>query len=146
MARAKRTCPSEHDEQVTVIQWAKAHLGQFPCLRWLYACPNGIAQFAIKGGRRVTNYAAIQYFKNEGLNSGVADLCLPYPRGAYHGWYCEMKKRFGGTVLPEQQEFMAYARAQGYYVTLAEGADAAIASLEAYLALPAFGTGVGSVQ
>lgn len=146
MARARRTCPSEHDEQVTVIQWAKAHVGRFPCLRWLYSVPNGIAQFSFVGGKRQVNFAAIQYFKSEGLNSGVADLCLPYPRGTYHGWYCEMKKQFGGNVLPEQQEFMAYAKEQGYFVTLAEGADAAIASLEAYLALPAFCAVVDSVQ
>lgn len=139
---ARKTCRTEHAEQVDVIKWSKDHLEEHPCLRWLYSVPNGIAQFSVSGGRKTVNYKAIQYFKSEGLNSGVADLCLPFPRDCYHGLYIEMKKEFGGTVSDDQQEFMDYAKREGYCVVLAEGARAAIDALAWYLALPAFSAGI----
>lgn len=66
---------SEDTEQINVIAWADWNAIMYPELRWLHHIPNG-------GSR---NKAEAVKFKQMGVRSGVSDLCLPYPKGIYHG-------------------------------------------------------------
>ena len=117
-----RMCRTEHDEQVFVMAWAALNVNRFPCLRWLYAVPNG--------GHRHRIVAA--KMKAEGVKSGVADLCLPFPAGGYHGLYLELKA-LNGRVSDAQVEFIEYVESVGYIGAVCYGADVAIAVIEKYL-------------
>lgn len=62
-----------------------------------------------------------------GLERGVSDLFLPYPRGAYSGLWIEMKH--GKNKLTEdQRDWLQFCSGQGYAVYVAysfeEGRDA----------------------
>lgn len=133
-SRSGKTRPgaSEHSEQATVIAWARASSGRYPCLEWLHSIPNHNVLLSFLGreqGARVTNY-----MKAEGLTKGVLDLFLPFPSGQFHGCYIEMKLESNRPTL-EQAQFLAYAQSVGYYATVCYSADEAIAALTAYLAL-----------
>ena len=69
----------------------------------------------------------------EGLKSGVPDVCLPVPRGKYHGLYLELKHG-RNNATPEQQHWIDMLTAQGYRAVVVyefEGArDALIDYLE----------------
>ena len=131
---------SEHDHQVTVMDWAELMAQRkYPMLRWLYAVPNG-------GDRHPAVAAKL---KAEGVKSGVPDLCLPYPLQNNHepfgrsgvrfnvgfkccGLYIEMKTK-GGTVKPHQKEWLDYLAGVGYRAVVCWSADEAIQTLEEYL-------------
>jgi hypothetical protein len=120
--------PSEHQEQVAVIEWADRMVPRYPELALLYAVPNGAR----------TSIGTAKKLKAEGLRAGVPDLCLPVARGidhtsAYHGLYVELKRIKGGTVSPEQRGWHEALRAQGYRVVVARGAAEAIAAITQYL-------------
>ncbi|TQF00200.1 MAG: hypothetical protein FKY71_04640 [Spiribacter salinus] len=71
----------EHDEQRSLIAWARMAQAKRPELALLHAIPNG--------GHR--NRVAAARIKAEGAARGVPDLCLPVPRGERHGLYIELK-------------------------------------------------------
>ena len=125
----------EHDNQVTVIEWAKYNEGRFPELKLLYAIPNAGAwrgkPFITKSGLKLPPLQATK-FKKEGLKSGVPDLCLPVPRGGYHSLYIEMKSE-DGKMSENQEKFAAMLCGQGNLVMVCRNADAAIKALETYL-------------
>jgi hypothetical protein len=118
----KATQPSEHDEQVRVIDWANAHVGQIPELKYLFAVPNG--------GKRHKKTA--KELAREGLKSGVPDLLLLLHRGVYSGLAIEMKT-LTGAASREQKEWLQWLAEQGYCARLARGADMAIKCLTWYL-------------
>ena len=136
-AAVERTM-SEHQEQVTVIQWKDAHLAQLPALALLYAVPNG-------GDRHPATAARL---RAEGVVKGVPDLVLPVPRprrpsdppsppgtppGWWCGWYGELKRVKGGRVAKEQRDWHARLTAAGYFVAVYRGGAAMIAGLCDYL-------------
>lgn len=116
--------PTEHEEQCRVIKWAKtmamAGRGEYSLL---FAIPNGGARNAAVGGK----------LKAEGVKRGVPDLCLPVPKGEYHGLYIEMKKRRGGRVRKHQKQWIKRLRKQGYAAHVCRGADHAIDTIAEYL-------------
>jgi len=73
---------SEHGHQCALMQWSVINRAEFPWLELLFAIPNG-------GDRRPSVAASLAA---EGVRSGVPDLFLPVPRGAYAGLWIEMKK------------------------------------------------------
>ena len=83
---------SEDTEQMAVVSWARWNVQKYPELKWLYHVPNG-------GSR---NRAEAAKFKQMGVKAGVADLCLPYPKGAYCGLWIEMK--YGRNTQQETQK------------------------------------------
>lgn len=103
--------PTEHQEQVALFEWA-AH---YRPLDVMYAIPNG--------GKRAIQTAAM--LKAEGVKPGVPDICLPVPRGHYHGLYIELKRRRGGKVTREQQAWIEALMHQGYACAVYHGWDAA---------------------
>lgn len=72
---------SEATEQQAVIRWAGYMSGRYPELELLYHIPNG-------GSRNKIEAANL---KQQGVKSGVPDLCLPVGKGKYNGLYIEMK-------------------------------------------------------
>jgi len=82
-------------------------------LEWLHAIPNG--------GRRDGFTAALM--KAEGVKKGICDVFLPMTCRAFAGLYIEMKRpkakgQRNGATSDVQNEFIAYARRQGYAVSV----------------------------
>lgn len=99
-------CAPEGQEQATLFNWAdaQARMGIYPELALMFHIPNGGKRSKAEAGR----------FRAEGVKAGVPDICLPVPRGKFHGLYIEMKKLKGGTVSREQKEWGAQLARQGY--------------------------------
>lgn len=106
--------PSEHAEQVAVVQWFKR---QHPGVR-IFAIPNG--------GQR--NVVVAAKMKAEGVSRGVPDLYVP----AWRLWI-EMKRAKGGALSAEQRDWIAYLEGLGDTVIVGKGADDAIAQVKALL-------------
>jgi len=104
------------------MEWALLSSGKYPELQLLHHIPNG--------GKRSASEAA--RFKATGVKPGVPDLCLPVPRGRYHGLYIEMKA-IGGTISEHQSIWLIELAKQGYYTVASFGADSAISTIEKYL-------------
>ena len=115
-------CPSEHEEQVSLFQWAELIKGKRPELEYLVAIPNG-------GARHIVVAAKL---KAEGVKSGYPDLALNVPRGGYAGLFIEMKA-MDGTVSKAQKEWLARLNAAGHYAAVCKGWMAAKTLIENYL-------------
>jgi hypothetical protein len=127
--------PSEHQEQVAVIQWAKAMHSVLPELNLLFAIPNGGIRphlKLIRNGKTVNCSPEGQKLREEGVQPGVPDLLLPVARHGYHGLFVEMKRK-GESQSPAQEAWAALLLDQGYAVSVCRGADIAIAELTGYL-------------
>lgn len=120
-----RVIPTEHEEQCALFEWAAWMSRQTPELELLHAIPNG--------GKRDIRTAA--RLKAEGVKPGVPDICLPVPRGGFHGLYIELKRRKGGTVSKEQQAWISALTSQGYVCAVCHGAAAAKEEILAYMAM-----------
>ena len=115
---------SEATEQIRVINWSRAYSSDFPELRLLYHVPNG-------GSR---NQLEAQNLKAQGVKAGVPDLCLPVPRGIYHGLYIEMK--YGKNKPTEKQEWwLSELTIKGYKTAVCYGADEAMDEIADYLGI-----------
>lgn len=113
---------TEGQEQQAIMQWAEWMKNEYPELALLHHIPNG--------GKRDKVTAAI--LKREGVKSGVPDLCLPVPRGGFHGLYIELKA--GKNIpTPSQSWWIEQLSAQGYWATWCVGADEAIHIIKKYL-------------
>ena len=123
-ARKKMPCPTEGVEQATLFSWAQMRTYWYPELTLMFHIPNGGKRSKAEAGR----------FRAEGVKSGVPDLCLPVPRGQYHGLYIEMKTESGHTS-DEQEWWGERLQAQGYVWRVCHGWQAAVAVLEWYLQL-----------
>lgn len=119
---------SEDTEQIAVIGWANYAVNRYPELRWLHHVPNG-------GSR---NRLEAVKLKQMGVKAGVADLCLPFPKGIYCGLYVEMK--FGDNRQQEtQKEFLRDMAAAGHFVATCYSAEEAVKVIEEYCNLPKSG-------
>lgn len=105
----------EHAHQVALFAWRDRVLRQYPELALLFAIPNG--------GARSPRTAA--RLKAEGTRAGVPDICLPVPRGDWHGLWIELKRPGRHAVSPVQREWLAALGAYGYRAEVAVGWDAA---------------------
>ncbi|WP_206458680.1 VRR-NUC domain-containing protein [Anaerovorax sp. IOR16] len=101
---------TEGIEQSTLMEWAELSKGKFPELRLLFHIPNG-------GSRHLIEAANL---KKQGVKAGVPDLCLPVPKGEYHGLYIEMKAKTN-TPTKEQKEWIKELTQQGYFATVCWG-------------------------
>lgn len=123
----------EADHQKAVIEWAAWHEKKWPCLKFLYACPNE--------GMHKVQYRVHQ--KAMGVKSGVPDLFLPFPapnpkchpgqqRKYCNGLYIEMKAGKNNPTK-NQQDWHDYLREVGYRVEVCWSCDEAIAVIKSYL-------------
>lgn len=122
-------CPTEDVEQIQLFRWAEWQACRYPVLGMLYHVPNGGKRGKAEAGR----------FRDMGVKAGVPDVFLPQPfveKGGvlkYAGLYIEMKRTKGGTVEPEQKEWIRNLRAQGYAVEVCRGWEVAAAVIMDYL-------------
>lgn len=93
----------EDTEQMMLIRWTELQTCKYPELELLFHIPNG--------GKRDAREAA--RFKQLGVKAGVPDLCLPVPRGMFHGLFIEMKSP-DGKATKKQKEWLAKLAKQGY--------------------------------
>lgn len=117
---------SEARHQMNVIRWSQqpSIRSKWPELALLHHIPNGGSRDAVEA----------KHLKDQGVKRGVPDLCLPVPRGQYHGLYIEMKAETGRTS-PEQDWWGERLLGQGYMWEVCHGYRSAISVLEWYLNL-----------
>ena len=113
----------EATEQVRLIQWAMRNRDTLPPLGFLFHVPNG--------GHRSKREGAL--LKLQGVRRGVPDLFLPYPVQPHHGLWVEMKPELGGTVSPEQRQWLADLSALGYRAHVCHGFEEARQTILNYL-------------
>jgi len=107
------TIPTEHAEQVTFLsQFEKS----YPGVR-IFAVPNG--------GFR--NKSVAVKLKAEGVRKGVPDLFIP----AWNLWI-EMKRTKGGSLSPDQKDWISYLESVGHTVIVGKGWQAAIEAVKAW--------------
>ena len=87
--------------------------------------------FAIPNGGHRHKAVAVR-MKAEGVKPGVPDICLPVPRGPWHGLYIELKTE-GGSVSRAQRRWLTLLTALGYRAEVCRGWQQAQAVIEDYL-------------
>ena len=123
--------PSEHAEQVAVIQWCDAQTsGPWSDARYIFAVPNGGSRNIIEATR----------MKAAGVRAGMTDLILPIPKmnsgrdlsfcGAL---FIEMKRREGFKVPVEQKKWHDFLKSRGYRVEVCRGYDDAVKAIKEHL-------------
>jgi hypothetical protein len=113
----------ESVEQAALFQWAAVASIHHPELALLHAIPNG--------GHRYK--AVARALQRQGVKPGIPDLCLPCPRGGYHGLYIELKRRKGGALSVDQRWWCAVLAEQGYRIVVSHGWESARETLLGYL-------------
>lgn len=105
--------PTEHEEQRELVRWFRQ---SWPDVR-IFAIPNGGARSKATAAR----------LKAEGVSSGVPDLFVP----AWRLWV-EMKRSKGGSLSPEQKDWIKYLESVGFCCIVGKGADDAKAKISAF--------------
>lgn len=118
MKKKSTPTPSEAEEQITVVQYCD--LKDIP-----------IYHIANEGKR---TYYTGTLLKRMGMRRGVPDLCVPLPKGKFHGFYIEMKSR-KGKATNEQISWLKRLKDNGYATAICHGADEAINLINKYLQL-----------
>lgn len=117
---------SESEEQQKLFQWASiaSNLLHYEGLELMFHIPNEGKRSRYSGGK----------MRSEGLRRGVADICLPVPRGPYHGLFFEMKYN-NNKLTDEQKTFLKGVKAQGYATWVCYSAEEAIELITRYYKL-----------
>ena len=105
------TLPSEHLEQVRLVSWFRK---TYPDTR-IFAVPNGGARSGLQGAK----------LKAEGVSPGIPDLFVPA-----WGLWVEMKRSKGGTLSPDQKDWIAYLDDCGYQCIVGWGFEDAKRQIE----------------
>lgn len=122
-AKSKIPAPTEASEQKWLFQWAAENRGKYPELELMFHIPN-------EGKRPVHTGANM---RRGGLRRGVPDICLPVPKGKYHGLYIELKRTRGSKTSDDQAMWIAALQAQGYVADVCKGWNEARELIELYL-------------
>jgi hypothetical protein len=113
--------PKENSIQIALIEWAwLKHKVTFKCN------PNELV------GRLGTGQ--IIYWKKMGLRVDWPDLEMLEPRGKYHGFIIELKRK-GEQPREGQLFWLDYLAKRGYYTCWHDSFDDAAKAIEQYLAL-----------
>ena len=115
--------PKEAQAQAALFEWAVYARAKYPELLLMFHIPNG-------GSRNVIE---ARNLKAQGVRAGVPDICLPVPRGKYHGLFIELKRKRGGRVSEEQQGWIAALNRVGYLAVVCYGFDDAVRTIKGYL-------------
>ncbi len=118
-----RYLPLEAREQEMLFEWAAYQLYTYPELQSMFAIPNG-------GSRHP---AEARNLKRQGVKPGVPDICLPVPKGGYHGMYIEMKRLKGGRLSDDQSAWIAMLKRNGYRAVVCKGWKSARDAILDYL-------------
>ena len=122
MTAARAVKRTESGEQKLLFEWAALAERGHPELKLLHAIPNG-------GWRHAKTAAGL---KAEGVKAGVPDLCLPVPRGGYHGLYIELKSA-KGRLGKRQKEWLEMLGRNGYLAVACYGFEDARGLILSYL-------------
>lgn len=123
MAGVKRVINRpEHDLQAAIVHWARLHEKWYPELKALYAIGNGGFRF------RTT----AKLLSEEGVKSGVPDLCLPVPRGGYGALYIELKAK-NGRVSDSQRSWLNMLTRLGNLCMVGKSYESVISTILKYL-------------
>jgi len=117
--------PTEHDEQVKIVEWVNDNLERYPDLCMFFANPNGGLRHKATAGQ----------LKAEGVRSGIPDLFLDAPRGPYHGLRIELKKDKKSYPSKTQKVWLKNLNERGYYADVCRGSAEVIETIIAYLSL-----------
>lgn len=117
----------EAAEQINLFRWAEYMSGKYPEIKLMYHVPNG-------GSRNKIEAANL---KRQGVKAGVPDICLPVPRGKYHGLYIELKAG-KNTTTEKQKEWLSALEAQNYFTVVCHGWQQAADVITRYLKLEAY--------
>lgn len=119
---------SEDQHQINVIKWKQqpSIMAKWPEMALLFHIPNE---------RHCTPQQG-KHLQRMGVRRGVPDLCLPVPRGPYHGLWIEMKTESGRTT-GDQDWWGERLLGQGYMWEVCHGWESAVRVLEWYMSLPA---------
>ena len=117
---------SEDQQQRMVVKWGQQPevRARYPELKLLHHIPN----------ERFCTPQQGRLLKLMGVRAGVPDLCLPVPRGKYHGLYLEMKTETG-RATEDQKWWGEQLLAQGYLWQVCRGWQSAVQLLQWYLEL-----------
>jgi len=124
---------TEHEEQASLITWARGQLFRFPELDLLFAIPNGSKLPYTKDANGKRRSREAMKLLREGLRPGCPDLMLPVARGGYYGCFIEMKRQKKSSTSDVQNEMIARLQAQGYLVAICKGWEVARDLLVKYL-------------
>jgi hypothetical protein len=120
-AKTSLPIPTEHEEQVRVINWCDTFADRRASL--IYSHLNGLR----------APLGAVVKAKASGGRKGLPDLFLPVPSQGYHGLYIEMKRLKLSKVSTEQTEWIERLRSMGYRVEVCKGHETAIDTIKEYL-------------
>jgi len=120
----------EYDYQVAVFQWAYFHRNKWPEINFMFAVINETRGISPQKGNRD---------RLQGKRSGVPDICLPVPRGTFHGLYIEMKSPTG-KISENQKKYAIFLKSQGYFVALCNSPECATDTIKDYLNMEPFHT------
>jgi hypothetical protein len=112
----------ESGQQEALFVWAAYNTQRMPELEYMHHIPNG--------GKRDAKTAVA--LKRQGVKAGVPDICLPAPRGEYHGLYIELKAGKNKTT-EKQSRWLEYLHDHGYYTAICYGWELAAELIERYL-------------
>ena len=127
--RARRTIPTESQEQAVLIEWW-GHYARSKGIdeRLLMSIPNG----AVLAGDSRRRAIQMNNLKRAGLRVGAPDLFLAYPTKLSHGMFLEMKRK-GEKGTPDQIDFGMMLRSMGYDSLICLGADEAMKAIKGHI-------------
>lgn len=114
---------SEAQEQAALFEWARRMEGKYPPLALLYAIPNGGSRHLVEA----------MHLKEQGVKSGVPDICLPVPNPVYTALYIELKRKDGGRVSDAQRGWLRALNRVGCKAVVCCGWDEAREVILEYL-------------
>ena len=79
---------TEHTDQARLFRW----MATVPALALAFAIPNGAKLPWTKNAKGQRYSAEAIRLKQEGLKSGVPDICIPVMRGGYGAMFLELKR------------------------------------------------------
>lgn len=118
-APVKPKVATEQQEQFKFAHWLRLNKIRF------YHPPNG-------GNRDLIEASKL---KRLGVSPGVPDIVIPIAVEPYHSLYIELKRTKGGSVSPEQKDWLEWLNFNGHRAVICKGADAAIEIVKQYLGL-----------
>jgi hypothetical protein len=121
-------CPREKYEAQCFYEWSRLH----PIAKhYLAPIPNGGSRHKLE---------AYNMQRHGQVRKGVSDYLLAYPCHGKAGLWLELKRRDPKLSQPteEQLEWLQRMEKVGYAVTIAWGADEAIAAVKEYLNPPTY--------
>ena len=114
--------PSEHEEQVAVVQWCKLNK------IFAVAVANGFHTNGKKDGRF---FGMMKSLEKEGYSKGFPDLVIIVPNGGV--MFLEMKRLKGSKTSPEQAKWNDDLTESGHHSVVCKGFDEAIEAIKGFM-------------